>query len=169
MRKEQTLHYLQKLNDKLAEENATGELYIVGGTAMALLYNDNRITYDIDGEYAPKDSMERLAREIAEEENLPKDWLNDAVSRLGFDFESDTQSVPLDVGDNLMVSVASPEFMLYLKIWASRRSAHDIADIIDLCHYLNIETELQLYNAISPFGGVDGAMDLYVEDIISML
>ena len=71
-------------------------------------------------------------------------------------FSVDTQTVPIDVGDALLVTVASPEFVLFMKILSSRRSRQDFNDILDLCHFLGITDEVGIHVAVLPFGGVDG-------------
>jgi len=70
---------LSALAERLARRGIQGELYLVGGAAMALAYNARRATRDVDAVFAPKDEIDRAAREVAEEQGLPEGWLNDAV------------------------------------------------------------------------------------------
>lgn len=47
---------------------------------MALAYNTTRSTRDIDAIFEPKMLAYQIAAEVAaEREDLPEDWLNDAV------------------------------------------------------------------------------------------
>lgn len=169
MDKEDITTYLRDLNDRLAAENATGTLYIVGGSAMALLYNSNRATSDIDGKFSPHDDIVRLAEQTRQKFNLPYNWINNAVTALGYNFDVDTQSVPIDVGGNLQVTVASPEFLMYMKFTSQRRAPHDIEDLRELCRICGVKSELDVYQLTSRFGGIDGALELYVEDIVASL
>ena len=55
--KEDMLKYLKALNDKMAEENISGEMIVFGGSALALRYGVRTSTMDIDAVYRPRDDM----------------------------------------------------------------------------------------------------------------
>lgn len=168
MDRDEVKKYLRDIDKQLSEENATGELYIVGGAALALLYNRDRTTYDIDGAFAPYDDIVRLAANTAKKYGLPGDWLNNAVTRLGFDFSQDTECRSYPIGDNFLVTVASPEYLLFLKIHSSRKAPSDIRDIMMLFDLLNVKSENDVYQLTSPFGGINGSLELYVEDLVEL-
>ncbi|HET7389098.1 MAG TPA: hypothetical protein VFJ19_20815 [Nocardioidaceae bacterium] len=67
-----------------------------------------------------------VARELAEAEGLPPDWLNDAVKGLLPGADPDAREV-LNV-PGLRVSVSSPRYLLALKVQAARidRDSDDI-------------------------------------------
>jgi hypothetical protein len=50
------LKALQALGDELTREGVRGQIFIVGGAAMALAYSTRRVTRDIDAVFEPKAS-----------------------------------------------------------------------------------------------------------------
>lgn len=76
----QIVHALQALGEELTRRGIRGQVFVVGGAAMALCYSTRRVTRDIDAVFEPKASMYEAANKIATELGLPDDWLNDAVA-----------------------------------------------------------------------------------------
>jgi hypothetical protein len=66
---------LQRLSDLLGERNVTGEICLLGGTAMVLAFHARPSTKDVDAIFHPPQIM----REVADELSLPVDWLNDGA------------------------------------------------------------------------------------------
>ena len=58
------------------------EMYVVGGAAIALTFDERRSTRDIDAVFEPKRAIYDAAAEIAGERGLAEGWLNDAVKGL---------------------------------------------------------------------------------------
>ena len=52
-----------------------GEMYIVGGAAMALAYDFRRLTRDVDGVFEPKLAIYEAAAAVTRELDLPVGWL----------------------------------------------------------------------------------------------
>ena len=50
-----------------------------GGTVMVLAFTARLTTKDVDALFQPTQTIRELARRIAEEQQLPADWLNDGV------------------------------------------------------------------------------------------
>ncbi|MGO1320391.1 MAG: DUF6036 family nucleotidyltransferase [Galactobacter sp.] len=69
----------QDLSDRLAFEGQNAHLFIVGGAAMALEYDQQRTTRDIDAIFVPTDVMRRLATDVAVARGLEPDWINDTA------------------------------------------------------------------------------------------
>ncbi len=73
---------LERLGQLATRQGTQIELLLVGGAAMVLLYNARSSTRDLDVVILrPRqtNSVKRLASQIAEELDLPSDWLNDGV------------------------------------------------------------------------------------------
>jgi len=92
---------LRELGAELERDGIRGDLFVVGGAAMALAYNLRRITADVDAIFEPKEAVYRAARRVAEvHPELPDDWLN---------------------APGIRVSIASPGYLLALKVLAARQ------------------------------------------------
>ncbi len=124
---------LEELARELDGEGVRGEIFLVGGAAMALAYATRRSTADLDAIFEPTDVVRRAAQRIAARRGLEPDWLNDAVK--GFLPGDDPNAlVALDV-PGLRVRVASPRYLLAMKLLASRveRDEDDIRALLRLC------------------------------------
>lgn len=148
LNKSQILGLFSKLNSLLLFENVTGELYLVGGAVMSLVYDQRSSTRDLDGVFRPASVIRRLAKIIAEENDLPLDWLNDGVK--GFLSENSNFNNFLELS-NLKVFVADSKYLLAMKCLAFRIGAEfqDEKDIAFLLRYLNIESYLKAFEIIT--------------------
>ena len=129
---------LSDLAGRLDARGVTLEIYVVGGTAMVLAYDRDRLTRDIDATWDTAIDVSREVNAIATERGLPRDWLNDRVRPM----------LPLVVDEDrlealnlpgLRVSVASPRHMLAMKARAAR-DARDLDDIVLLCRHLGFSS-----------------------------
>lgn len=132
--REDIVRLLSDVGARLDASGLRGELFVVGGAAMALAYNTRRLTADVDGVFEPKVEIYEAARAVARaHENLPDDWLNDAVKGLLPGTDPDAR-VLLEV-PGLNVSVPSPRYLLALKVQAARidRDIDDISILARAC------------------------------------
>jgi hypothetical protein len=116
--KKEILAAFEALAEELATRGARGELFVVGGAAMALAYADRRVTRDIDAIFEPKAVVYDAARAVAVRLSLPDDWLNDAVK--AFAPRNDENRRTVFSRPSLEVAAASPEYLLAMKLLASR-------------------------------------------------
>lgn len=125
------------LNDELARGNQTGEVYLVGGAVMCLVYDARASTKDVDALFKPASSIRAAARRVALEARVAENWLNDAVK--GYLSERGDFRRYID-HSNLRVMVASPEYLLAMKCLAMRLGSefHDEADIRFLLRLLDV-------------------------------
>lgn len=72
----------QELSDRLADAGVTAQLFVVGGAAMALAYDRDRLTRDVDALFVPAPEVRRIAAEMSGPQGLEPDWLNDAAKGL---------------------------------------------------------------------------------------
>jgi hypothetical protein len=126
-----------KLNAELAIENIRGELYVVGGAVLCLVYEAREATRDVDGFFRPTLQLRAAAARVAVDEGIPVNWLNDAVKR--FFSERGTFNVYEQLS-HLTVHVADASYLLAMKCLSARigEEFHDIDDIRYLLRYLNL-------------------------------
>ncbi len=135
--RDRAIQALTRLGGQLAAIGLVGDVYLVGGAAMVLAYDANRMTRDIDAVFAPTDEIYRAARIVGDELRLPHGWLNDAAKGFVPGADPGANQV-LDV-PGLRVTAASPQFLLGMKLLAARPE-QDREDIGHLARLLNLET-----------------------------
>lgn len=138
---------LVRLGERLDARGITAELYIVGGAAMALAYNSQRVTGDIDAIIIPSDVVLDEAAAMAAEFGLDPEWLNDKV-RMSLPNSPDPSPREAFSARGISVRVASPEYLLGMKSTTSRMSDKDKGDAARLCRLLGIETTDQLIDVV---------------------
>ena len=118
MRRDEIVELLTALGGRLADRGLEGEMYVVGGAAIALAFDARRSTNDIDAVFEPKAVIYAIAGEIAVERNLDEGWLNDAVKGFLADADADAP-LALEIA-GLRVSTASPRILLAMKVLSHR-------------------------------------------------
>jgi hypothetical protein len=153
------------LGAALDARGATGELYMVGGAAIAMAFDQRRSTRDIDAVFEPKMIIYEAAAEIADELGLPVGWLNDAVK--GFLVPDPEASPVLDV-PGLRCLAASPRILLALKVLA-HRVGEDDDDVLLLAGELGLSrADEVLAIAEEVFGDrLDAAARFFVEELFA--
>jgi hypothetical protein len=156
---------LDLLAEELARRGTRAELFLVGGAAMALAYSNRRITRDVDGIFEPKVVVYEAARSVAEELELPDDWLNDAVK--GFAPGEDADRRLLFSTPSLTVTIASPRYLLAMKIFASRvdQDADDIKVLYRLCGFTTAEQGMDLVASMYPGRPVEARAQFLLEEL----
>ena len=140
---------LGELGRRLDRSGIHAEVFIVGGGAMALAYNRDRLTRDVDAVFEPKSLVYEEAHRMAEELRLPSDWLNDGVKALLPDRpDLGAQTTFASVG--VSVSVASPKYLFAMK-GAAARLEQDTDDLRTLAKRLGITTADQALDLLERF------------------
>jgi Nucleotidyltransferase of unknown function (DUF6036) len=141
---------LQALGDELSNRGVRGQIFIVGGAAMALAYSTRRVTKDIDAVFEPKSSIYEAAAKVAEELGLPEDWLNDAAK--GFMPGEDHDARPLPDIEGIEITTASPQYLLAMKLMAMRfgEDNEDIEVLIKECELGSAREVLELLERLYP-------------------
>ena len=125
------------LNEELRESGASGELYLVGGAVMCLVYDARPSTADVDAQFRPTSEVRRAAARVAAKAHFHEDWLNDGVK--GY-LSAAGDFAPFLELEHLRVMVAQPQYLLAMKCLAMRIGAefHDEDDIRYLLRYLDL-------------------------------
>ena len=161
---------LRELDVELERIGSAATIFVVGGSAMALAYNVDRATADIDGTFEPRDVVLDAAAIVARRRNLDRNWLSDGVR----DFmppEPDDHPRGERIGPALVIEIASPEYVLAMKSMTTRTSDGDLADAVHLCRLLGISDQTALENIVRRFfpAGQLGSQELFLERIIDSL
>jgi len=138
------------LNDELAGQGITGELYLVGGAVMCLAYSARPSTQDVDGLFRPAAEVRQAAARVALRARLPAEWLNDGVK--GYLSEQGDFAPFLELS-HLKILLAQPEYLLAMKCLAFRIGAefHDEDDVRYLIRLLDIRTSPQAIQVITRY------------------
>ncbi|MGH3823987.1 MAG: DUF6036 family nucleotidyltransferase [Pseudonocardiaceae bacterium] len=149
MRRDEILQALAALGADLAERGLVADLYVVGGAAIALAYDERRATRDIDAVFAPKNEVYAAAARVGAALDLPEGWLNDAVKG----FLQGPDSFPTTILDmpGLRCEVASAETVLVLKCLA-HRIGEDDEDVILLAGQLGLTSADQVLDLVEQVG-----------------
>jgi len=79
VQREEIVAALTALGERLNERDVEGEVYVVGGAAIAIAFDARRATRDVDAVFEPKQAIYAAADEVGSEVGLPPGWLNDGM------------------------------------------------------------------------------------------
>ena len=144
---------LDVLKERLTDEGIDAQVHVIGGSAMALLFPDDRetrFTTDIDAAVTPRPAVLRVVGKIAEEMGLSPTWLN----ANGTSFIPPGSRAPAD-STGVTVTIATVEELIAMKLAASRDQ--DLFDLGILARHAGITDPEEL---------VDIAFAAYGEDSV---
>ena len=119
--------------------------------ALAVAYDATRATRDLDAVFVPSEVVREAAAAVAEREGLAEDWLNDALVK-GFLPGPDPDVQRFYSTDSLIVDVASPRYLLAMKLFAARAEidADDIALLYRQLGFTTVDEGLDLVEPACP-------------------
>lgn len=127
----------RQLGERLHRRGVVGDVYVIGGAAMALAYDARRATRDIGAVFLPHGIILDEAQALAAELGLPRWWLNEQASIYVAPGGDPDASLSFD-HPGLRVSTASPKHLLAMKAMAARR--RDVDDLRLLVGRLGLTT-----------------------------
>ncbi len=137
----------QLLNDQMRRESVEGEIYLVGGAVMCLVFNARPSTKDVDAYFRPSREIHEAAARVGLKTGIKGDWLNDAVK--GYFSDKGEYDTFLELS-NLRVFVARAEYLLAMKCLAMRigEEFQDVDDVRYLIRFLNLKTYQEVMDII---------------------
>jgi Nucleotidyltransferase of unknown function (DUF6036) len=158
---------LQALGDELTRNGIHGQVFVVGGAAIALAYSTRRVTRDIDAVFEPKTVIYEAAAKVADKLGLPEDWLNDAVKGY-LPAGPDEESRPLVEIRGIEVNTASPRYLLAMKLMAMRfgEDDEDIELLLKECGLHRSEDALGVLRDVYPSRDPPLKTRLFLEEIL---
>jgi hypothetical protein len=142
------------LNEELRHSDTIGELFLVGGAVMCLVYNARPSTKDIDAVFQPVGMLRKLAARVAVKVGIDEDWLNDAAK--GFMSPSGDFATFLEL-DHLRIMAARPEYLLAMKCMAMRigGDSRDQEDVRFLLRLLNVRSYDEIVGMVARYFPVE--------------
>lgn len=164
MERDEIVAALTDLGAALTQRGVTGEMYVVGGAAIALAYDARRSTRDIDAVFEPKLVIYEAADEVGVRRGLPPGWLNDAVK--GFLAADDPAAAPVLDVPGLRCLAASPRVLLAMKVLA-HRVGDDDGDVRLLADALGLDSAVDVLAVAEEVYGdrLSPAARFYVEEL----
>jgi hypothetical protein len=166
--RERILALFRELDDELRKQETRGDVFIVGGAAMAVAYAARPATRDVDAIWEPSSEVRAAAARVAaRHDDVPEDWLNDGVK--GFLPGQDEDQRVVYEGDFLTVSAASPAYLLATKLLASRvsRDEDDILTLYDVCGFTTVDQGLDLLKSYYPGRPIEAKVRFFVEELLA--
>jgi hypothetical protein len=166
--RERILDLFGQLDGELCRAGVRGDVFILGGAAMAVAYDARPATRDVDGIWQPSSEVRRAIHQVAaRHDDLEDDWLNDGVK--GF-LPGEDHGAPRVVydGDCLTVSAASPEYLLATKLLASRvsRDEDDILLLYRLCDLTTVDQGLELIERYYPGRPIEAKVRFFLQELL---
>lgn len=145
---------LEALADELERRNIYGHVYVVCGAAIAMTFVPDRMTRDIDAviERGRSGVMECVSA-VAAKKDWPASWLNDHIAQSvrAVPPTGDKQARVLWAHKHLLVSGASPKYLLAIKIRANRPTDDaDIRVLLDVLGIRSREEVFAIHDAVFP-------------------
>lgn len=144
--KEQINSYLQEIADSLRSKQIDGEIILCGGAVMTWYYESRDQTRDIDAAFSPQSVIRDIAKDIALEDDLESDWLNDGAK--GFIDTTRMHFVTVMDLPGLKVKVPDAEAMLAMKLTSGRARGRDREDALFLMKHLDVKSLNQVYEIL---------------------
>jgi hypothetical protein len=157
-----------ELSARLERAGIIGHIHVIGGAAMLLAYNPERVaTRDIDAMFAPDTAVLRAVRDMARERQWPSTWLNNQASV----YVSRNPGEGPRVYDHphLQVMATPADHLLAMKALAARPTS-DRDDLEYLIRYLNITTEQEVWDIVGryfPNTSISQRATLLIADLLS--
>jgi hypothetical protein len=167
--RERILALFAEMDAELLAAGVRGDIFIVGGAAMAVAYDARPSTRDVDAIWHPSSEVRAAAARVASRhDDLDGDWLNDGVKGFLPGSDPGVRRVVYD-GDGLSVAAASPEYLLATKLLASRvgRDEDDVLMLLDLCGLTAVEDGLDVVERYYPGRPVEAKVRFFLEDLLA--
>ena len=138
------------LGDRLVRRGVVADLFIVGGAAMALAYDAERVTRDVDATFIPHGVVLEEARNVANAMGLPPWWLNEQASTY-VSAQHDAGKREVFDHPGIRVMAASPEHVFAMKAFAARsRDEDDLRTLAAIIGLSTLESALTLCERFFP-------------------
>lgn len=163
---ERILACLAAVNEELRLKGQKGEIGLVGGAVMCLVFNARKATRDVDAVFEPSMVIRQAAAKVARQMGLSEDWLYDAAKGylVGKFKREDVRQF-----SNLIVWAPEARYMLAMKCISARWDTSDRDDVIFLTRYLGLKHPEQVFAVIQdyyPKLQIPAKTQFFIEEIL---
>jgi len=148
MDREELLRLFGALSDVLADKRVVGVVHLAGGAAMMLAYGADLATGDADGLYEPDGPMLDAIRAVADQEGIPRSWMNNQAS-VYFSKRARPTQVVFET-PSLRILVTPADHLLAMKVLAAR-ATRDRDDAVLLVDYLGLSSRQQVRDIVANY------------------
>ncbi len=145
---------LRLLNEELRSAAVDGEIYLVGGAIMCLVFGARESTKDVDAYFEPTKKIREAAARVAVECGVNENWLSDAVKGYLSPRGSFTKHLELS---HLKVFCADAKYLLAMKCLAMRigEEFQDLDDIRYLLRHIGLQNYVDALEVIAKYYPLD--------------
>jgi hypothetical protein len=165
LERSQILACFAELNEELRKQGHKGEIGIVGGAVMCLVYNTRKATRDVDAVFEPSQIIRNASRAIAQKNRLPEDWLNDGAK--GFLVQKFKRE-EVSRFSNLLIWAPEAKYMLAMKCISARWDTSDGDDVAFLIKHLQCVTPQEVFDIIQdyyPKAQIPAKTQFFIEEL----
>lgn len=142
---------LGSLATRLRRRNLTCRVYLFGGGAMVMAFDDRPATRDLDARYTSTSAVQEEIFAVADEMGMPRSWLNEQgvvyLPRVD-------DPAPFAVFDhpNLTVTRVSDRHLLAMKAAASRaiQDEEDLDRLMDRLEITTVDEVVEVHDDVFP-------------------
>ncbi len=167
------LRALNRLGELAQAKGLTLEVALYGGAVFTVVYGSRDSTKDVDAIVRPGGPARKLARQVAREQELPDDWLNDDVRQFLAAMEAKRRLASAVFGPGLVVSVPTAAYLLAMKVNACRAPlpgyAGDQEDILYLVRKMGLTSFAEveaIYHQFFPHDQIPESSRLAIEVLV---
>ncbi|WP_051809200.1 DUF6036 family nucleotidyltransferase [Actinoplanes subtropicus] len=156
------------LGDRLVRRGVVADLFVVGGAAMALAYDAQRVTRDVDATFVPHGVVLEEARNVAEAMGLPPWWLNEQASSY-VSAQHDAGKREVFDHPGIRVMAASPEHVFAMKAFAARtRDEEDLRALAEILGVATIDAAVDICTRFFPGEPLPARSRAMLEDLFGL-
>jgi hypothetical protein len=152
---------LLRLSKLATAEGVVLEVALYGGAVFTLVYGSREATRDIDAIIRPSEVGTRLVAQVAEEQDLPEDWLNDNVRQFLSPLGERRPYPSQEFEPGLQITIPTAAYLLALKLNACRQplpgqkgDEHDIRFLLQKTKPSSVECVEEQHNRFFPGEGL---------------
>ena len=135
---------------------------------MALAYDAQRVTRDVDATFVPHGVVLEEARNVAESMGLPPWWLNEQASAY-VSAQQDAGKREVFDHPGIRVMAASPEHVFAMKAFAARtRDEEDLRTLAEIIGVATLDAALELCERVFPGESLPARSRAMLEDLFGL-